>query len=185
MNILRKPFKRELDENDIEFIMANTDFEREKILAWYEDFREKCPDYQLTKRDFIDFYKNLIPGNNPDEERFCEAVFQACDADKNGYIDFAEFMMTFWINARGNLREKLSWLFDVYDTDRTNYITQGELGRMLRLVFNMKCIKEDPYKKAEIIFSKVDRSQDGRLTKQEFIAGCTSDESLRKLLAPF
>ena len=56
---------------------------------------------------------------------------------------------------------------------------------MLRLLFNMKNIKGDPYEKAKEIFSKIDRSNDYRLTKQEFIAGCTKDEQIRQLFAPF
>lgn len=54
--------KNELAENEIQFIMANTDFDREKIIAFYNDFKKKCPNNKLDKKMFIPFYKALIPG---------------------------------------------------------------------------------------------------------------------------
>lgn len=179
--------KVNLTEDDIIFIMANTDFTRAKIIEWHAQFIKQCPLGKINRKEFVQFYKQLTPGNdnNIDEDRFCEYVFKAFDSDNNGYVDFAEFLQSFWIRAKGNLREKLSWLFSVYDSDSNNFITYWELGHMLRLLFNMKNIKGDPYEKAKEIFSKIDRSNDYRLTKQEFIAGCTKDEQIRQLFAPF
>jgi Ca2+-binding EF-hand superfamily protein len=185
MNNRRTAYKVNLSEDDIQFIMANTDLERDRIVAWHDDFRRKCPNNRIDKAMFVSFYKNLIPGEHPDEDKFCEAVFEAFDSDGNGYIDFGEFLISFWIRARGSLKDKLAWLFDVYDTDRSNYITQWELSKMLRLVFNMKNIKQDPYEKSREIMNIMDRSRDGRITKQEFIAACTRNENLRYLFAPF
>ncbi|CAF0786426.1 unnamed protein product [Brachionus calyciflorus] len=153
--------KTNLSDEDIDFIEANTDFKRDQILA--------C----------------LIPGDNPAEDQFCEYVFQAFDSDNNGYVDFGEFLIAFWIRAKGSLKEKLNWLFDIYDTDKSNYISQWELSRMLRLVFSMKNIKEDPYAYSRKIFNDMDRGKDGRLTRQEFITGCTKSEEYRNLFSPF
>jgi hypothetical protein len=56
---------------------------------------------------------------------------------------------------------------------------------MLRLVLNIKGIKEDSYTKAKSIMQELDRSGDGRISKAEFIAGCTKDTKLRSLFSPF
>lgn len=177
--------KSSLNEEDIEFIIANTDFDRNQILEWHNEFRQKCPNNLLDKANFVKFYKSLIPGDSNAEDKFCEHVFNAFDTDNNGFIDFSEFLIAFWIRAKGSLKDKLNWLFDIYDTDKSNYITPWELSRMLRLVLNMKNIDDDPYLLAKKIFDDIDRSKDGRITRHEFIAGCTKYEKYRNLFAPF
>jgi Ca2+-binding EF-hand superfamily protein len=181
----RNTHKTDLTDDDIEFIMANTDFDREKILQWYNDFKRQCPSGRLNKEEFIKFYKKLIKGDHPDEDRFCAAVFDVFDSDGNGSIDFGEFLIAFWVRAKGSVKDKLAWLFDIYDCDKSNYITQWEMSKMLRLVLNMKGINEDPYAKAKSIMAQLDRSGDGKISKQEFIAGCTRDAKLRSLFSPF
>ena len=177
--------KTELTEDEIQFIMANTDFERDKIIAWFEKFKQKCPDCRFDRAAFVEFYKNLIPGESYEEERFCEYVFQAFDTDRNGFIDFSEFLISFWVRAKGNLREKLGWLFDVYDMDHNGHISNYELTRILGYVLKMKNSKENVYDKARSVFQTLDRSKDGIISKSEFIAGCTKDEEMRKLFSPF
>lgn len=175
----------QLTEDDIQFIMANTDFDREKVIKWYDDFIKKCPQGKMNKRQFVDFYKKLIKGEHPDEDKFCEAVFEVFDSDGNGTVDFAEFLIAFWVRARGSVKEKLAWLFDVYDCDKSGHITLSELNKMLKLVLNMKGIKEDPYSLSRKIMEAWDRSHDGKISKPEFIAGCTNDAKMRALFAPF
>ena len=180
--------RRNLTENDIEFILANTDFTRAQVENWYSEFSDSCPQGNLDKANFIKFYSQLmrIGANDETSRQFCESVFAVFDTDSNGHVDFAEFLLAFWVRARGSLKDKLNWLFDVYDTDKSGYIGQYELTKALRLIFAMKGIKgEDPHRKMRSIFETLDRSIDGRLSRQEFIAGCTRDENLRNLFSPF
>ena len=174
-----------LTEDDIQFIMANTDFDREKIVEWHRDFIAKCPGGQLDKPQFIQFFKKLIPGNSADEDKYCEAVFYACDTDSNGFIDFSEFLIAFWIRAKGNMRATLSCIYDIYDTLRSNNLPLWELSSMLKLVVGMKGLNEDVYDLSRKIISSVDRNGDNRISKQEFIAACTKDQKLRNLFAPY
>ena len=83
--------KTEISEEDIEFIMANTDFNRDSVLRWFCAFKKQCPDCKLDRPNFINFYRNLIPGNSEVKEEFAEAVFQAFDFDNNGYVDFGKY----------------------------------------------------------------------------------------------
>jgi neuronal calcium sensor 1 len=184
-NQRRSKAKYSLNEHDVQFIMANTDFTREKILIWFNEFQKQCPSGQLDREQFTKFYKQLIPGETQAEIEFSSIVFDVFDSDKNGYVDFGEFLIAFWVRARGDIREKLSWLFDIYDTDGSGHITQYELYKMLRLVFDMKGVKEDPWIKAKEIIDKIDRSKDGKLSRQEFIAGLTANPELRSLFSPY
>ena len=178
--------KADFTENDIQFIMANTDFERDQIIRWHEEFVRKCPSNKLDKSSFVEFFKKLIPGESPSEDEFCAAVFRACDLDANGFIDFNEFLIAFWIRAKGNMRDKLSWLFDIYDKDGNRSLTLWELASMLKLVIAMKNKSDvDPYDLARSIMNSMDRNADARISKQEFIARCTNDQNLRDLFSPY
>ena len=203
----RTALKSELKEDDIAFIKANTGFSTEKILKWFDDFKIQCPDLKLDKPKFIQFYKKLIPGDTDAETEFCGFIFEAFDngliiakyfikfssfyisysqfIDRNGYIDFGEFLIAFWIRCNTDLKSKLEWLFDLYDADNTNFISFWELYMMLRLLFIMKSIKEDPYDKTFYIMKLFDRSHDGNITKLEFVSACTTNEYLKKLFSPF
>lgn len=181
----RRTQKFSLNDDDIEFIMANTDFTRDQVIKWFNEFKVQCPTGRLNKQEFIKFYKKLIKGDHPDEEQFCSAVFDVYDSDGDGSVDFGEFLIAFWIRAKGSVKDKLAWLFDVYDCDNSNFITSWELTKMLKLLLNIKGVKEDPYIKAKNIMKELDRSGDGKISKAEFIAGCTKDAKLRSLFSPF
>ncbi len=174
--------KTELTDDDIEFIMDNTDFNRDQVLRWFSAFKIQCPDCRLDRPNFINFYKNLIPGNSGVKDEFADAVFQAFDFDNNGYVDFGEFLIAFWIKAKGSIRNKLIWLFDVYDSDKSGFISMTELTHMLRLVFSLKNMNDDPVERAQYVMSLVDCNSDGQLSRLEFIEGCMMDDELRELL---
>ena len=203
----------ELTESEIEFIRGNTDLSREEIERWFGEFRARCVDGRLDPDQFLAFYARLFRGggggklntatqqekHSPEMVEYGRSVFGAFDTDHSGSVDFAEFVIGFWVRARGSLRDKLAWLFGVYDADRTGYIAQWRLIRAVELLYAIKGInnkskegrdddddvEEEPYSLVTRLFRTADRNGDGRLSREEFIAGCMRDEKLRRLLAPF
>ena len=93
-----------------------------------------------------------------------------------------EFLIAFWIKARGSAEKKLGLLFDVYDTDKSGFIELDEMAHMLRLVFRLGKLKEDPVERARCVMKLVDTNSDGHLSRQEFFEGCMKDLMLRELL---
>lgn len=75
-----------LNQADLNFLLENTQFNREQIEVWFKGFKVDCPQGELSKAKFIDAYQKLFPNGNA--QRFCEHIFRTFDTDSSGKIDF-------------------------------------------------------------------------------------------------
>ena len=80
------------------------------INAWN---RIDCPDGKLTANSFKKIYTKCFPSGNVNE--FCDHVFRTFDTDKNGFIDFKEFLLAIDVTSTGSPEEKLNWAFRLDD----------------------------------------------------------------------
>jgi neuronal calcium sensor 1 len=64
-----------------------------------------CPEGRLDKKDFGKIYTQFFPFGDPAE--FANYVFDIFDENKNGYIDFKEFICALSATSRGTPEEKL------------------------------------------------------------------------------
>ena len=114
--------KQGLTQEDLEFLKAHTRYDENTIKEWYKGFKQDCPNGRLTPVKFVDMYKMFFPSGNA--EQFCDHVFRTFDTDKNGYIDFKEFLLAIDVTSAGTAEEKLKWAFRQDDDDITlvNYL---------------------------------------------------------------
>ena len=153
----------------------------------YTSFKKDCPSGVLTRQKLTDLYNTFFPHGNA--EKFCTHVFRTFDADKNGSIDFKEFLLAIDITSAGTLNEKLHYAFKMYDVDGNGQIDQGEMSKIILAIYELMGEKgfkprDTPEERTKIIFSQMDRNGDGYLTEDEFLKGCLKDNELSDLLSP-
>ena len=180
-----------LTEDDLNFCKNNTKYTEEEVKSWYSSFKKDCPSGVLTKEKFIDVYKLFFPRG--DAEKFCNHVFRTFDTDKNGEINFVEFLLAINVTLSGTPLEKLKYAFKLYDVDGNGIIDQGEMNRIILSIYELigeddlsndtSELKYSPEERTRIIFSQMDKNGDGYLTEDEFVQGCEKDNELSKLLA--
>ena len=98
-----------LSKSDIAWLTSHTRYNEDTILEWFKGFKQDCPDGRLTPEAFMKIYSKCFPAGNVKE--FCDHVFRTFDTDKNGFIDFKEFLLAIDVTSSGTSEEKLNWAF--------------------------------------------------------------------------
>jgi Ca2+-binding EF-hand superfamily protein len=151
---------KELDEVDLNLIEKTTNLDRQIILDYYKKFTQRYASGYISREQFNEILKKLIfvnedvNNNNksvPNEteqteskrerekSEICERLFNLCDRDYNGFIDFKEYLILFWFKLSfGSHEDKLSLLFDMLDMNNNGYIDFHELHSTVKTLFKLK-----------------------------------------------
>uniref|UniRef100_A0A8R1DF00 EF-hand domain-containing protein n=1 Tax=Caenorhabditis japonica TaxID=281687 RepID=A0A8R1DF00_CAEJA len=98
-------------------------------------------------------------GQSPTEDEL-DAMFQAADKDRDGNIDFEEFLVI----ARANpLSLSLKAVFEELDVDGDGYITRSELRTAFQRMGHSLSDQD-----IKAIYRHVDANNDGKINFQEF-----------------
>ena len=123
-----------LTDDAINLIIANTNYDREKIIDIYKKFNYECPSGRIDKKSFEKLFKSThtIANKKFSAEKYCAFVFNAFDKNKDGFVDFNEFCTGFSIISSEDLRQKVQFAFRHYDLDRDEKINKADILKVVQ-----------------------------------------------------
>ncbi|KAH6948605.1 hypothetical protein HPB50_025226 [Hyalomma asiaticum] len=133
-----------------------------EVRQWYKGFLKDCPNGLLTEQGFLRIYKQFFPRGDP--SKFASLVFRVFDENKDGSIEFEEFIRALSVTSRGNVEEKLLWAFKLYDVDNDGFITREEMYNIVDAIYEML-------------------NQDNKLSLEEFKEGSKHDPKIVQALS--
>jgi len=176
-----------LTPKDLKDLRGQTNFSEPEIKLFHQDFKKKHPSGKLTKADIIDMYRNVFPEGDPGP--LSEHMFGVYDTDKNGYVDFREFMTGIGLLAHGTPEQKLRVIFNAYDFDNNGYISKWEFQGMAAAVY--KAVDPiqgkqhgnyESYISSSRLFDRLDKNDDAKVTFEEFREAARHDPHIQALL---
>merc|ERR1719334_1109757 len=101
----------------------------------YQNFLRKHPDGQISRESFHSMMKECYPGT--DTEKLERHIFRMYDTNKDGHIDFREFMIVLYVMSNGTPEENLKQIFRVFDINNDGSISPKELQRIVKDLFHL------------------------------------------------
>ncbi|VDN55932.1 unnamed protein product [Dracunculus medinensis] len=166
-----------------------TKFSSKEVKFIYRAFKQGYPCGTITLEQFQQIYAQFFPFGN--SRKYAEYVFRTFDRDDNGKINFEvslkdkEFITGLSIISRGTVVAKMEWIFDLYDINRRGLISPDGLFRVIHSIYQLLGRNIIPPVDRHIIethvfdvFKRMDKNNDGIVTRQEFLSTLLKDEAL-------
>jgi len=171
---------------DLGELKDQTKLNEENIAEYHDEFLQRYPKGRITKDEMKKEFKRLFPAGDP--QPFATRLFSVYDKNRDGTIDFREFICGIGLMRRGSLDQKLQIAFRMYDLDNDGFITESEMQSVVAAIY--KTIAPIADKKtnaiatdaAQAMFKRMDKNRDNKVTFQEFAAGVKKDPDILRLL---
>lgn len=130
---------------------------------------DKNGDGQLDRNELIEGYRELLKAkgsdisalNNSQVEYEVDQVLAAVDFDKNGYIEYSEFLTVAMDRKTLLSADRLERAFKMFDTDGSGKISATELATL----FGVSDVDCETW---QFVLTEVDKNNDGEVDLDEF-----------------
>jgi Ca2+-binding EF-hand superfamily protein/predicted ferric reductase len=139
-----------------------------KLLAWMdEQFTKIAGEKRSITRDE---FKEALNAKNT---FFVDRIFNMLDTDESGSLDLVELIDGIASFISGDRKEKMRFLFRVYDADNNGYIDRDELRTYLRNCLDESSLQIPPYqfeRLVSVVFDDADEDGSDTITFEEMQA---------------
>ncbi|VBB33568.1 unnamed protein product [Acanthocheilonema viteae] len=161
-------------------ILPEQRFTAGELRALYRAFKDTLP---ICRNSFRDIYANIFP--HGDVEQFADLIFDNIGRQHAQYLTFMDFVKAYSILIRGTMEEKLNWMYKIYDPKNTGKIEWEQIFRIITATNDLIGIKAMPIispaqriEQARQIVQKFDHENKGWISREDFMAVCSQDESI-------
>ncbi|XP_065644580.1 uncharacterized protein LOC100212363 [Hydra vulgaris] len=115
--------------NEIMVLREKSSFDTAYIEVLYDQYLSLCNDDRgITK----DVFQMCLGPLTSKKNLVVQQLFQFYDQDKDGIINFNDFIHGMSVLTKGSKAERMKHIFDGYDLDRDGYISRDDLIQMLQ-----------------------------------------------------
>mmetsp|Transcript_20912 Transcript_20912/g.37051 ORF Transcript_20912/g.37051 Transcript_20912/m.37051 type:complete len:835 (-) Transcript_20912:38-2542(-) len=97
--------------------------ELDMLTKSFDNLAQRSKGKTIDKETFLSFFP--LPGLHG------ERLFEVFDHKQTGVIDYEEFITGLAVCVRGTFEEKVRLIFNIYDIDKTHFVSKDELRTML------------------------------------------------------
>ncbi|GAV60513.1 EF_hand_3 domain-containing protein/EF_hand_5 domain-containing protein [Cephalotus follicularis] len=170
----RPPKLHQYTFQDLLRIANSTPFTVNEVEALRELFKKLCSsiynDGLLHKEEL----RLALFKTGEGENLFLDRVFDLFDEQKNGVIEFEEFVHTLSIfHPHAPMEKKIDFAFRFYDLRQTGYIEREEVRQMVVVILQEAGVELSDETLASIIdttFADADADMDGKINKEDWMA---------------
>merc|ERR1712212_1004077 len=124
-----------LTEDQAEALAQSSGLTVDQVKEQFEAFKTEHPNGKMKRKDFKEMMSKALP--KKDANKMEKHVFRIYDSNDDGYIDFVEFMVVFYIMSDGTPTEVLQKIFRVFDVNSDGTITKKELSRLIKDMYQL------------------------------------------------
>ncbi|CAF1058587.1 unnamed protein product [Rotaria sordida] len=171
----------ELTTKQVAEICRQTNLVDTEVRRRHSDFLKQYPDGLITREQLYESLNEVWPECHID--KFASYLFATFDRDRNGTIDFVEFInVTHKLDSNDiyehndNGQIFFGLLFDMFDRNHNGYLEKNELKPLIESIYDLSGLPEDErrgkyssHAQVQYLLKKFDKNEDKRLSKREFI----------------
>ena len=121
-----------LRDEDVVSLAKTSGLGDKEIRDAFESFVKEHPNGKMKPKDFREMMEKALPGKG-DAKKMEDHVFRIYDSNNDGYIDFPEFMIIYFLMNEGSPQEVLSRIFKVFDVNGDGTISMKEMKRLIKV----------------------------------------------------
>ncbi|TMS36505.1 hypothetical protein L596_003652 [Steinernema carpocapsae] len=112
--------------------VSETHFSRKEICSIYRGFKASALKSSMTRDGIRKMFAEMFPQG--DSEHYADLVFATFQKSPSGFVSFLDFVKCLSVLCRGDIEEKLQWIYRLYDPDDSGKITWHRIFYVLQAI---------------------------------------------------